>query len=479
MRSSLLVGARRPTEVPEMTVKTVLMIAHDFPPIRTSGIYRPLKFAKYLSDFGWKPVIVSAQPFGLGSLDPSMLRELPENVEVVRTLRPSLLDWEARLYRAVLRRDPRDANDSVVPTGPIAPPSGETTASWRKAILRTVLSPMRAILQHALYFPDDANLWAWHAYRAAAHVIRRQRVDAIFSTSSPASAHLVGAALSKRFDLPLIADFRDPWTRNIPRQHDPKLRRVLERQLEITVLKRASGIVYISDRLADLARTAFPMISASKFHVIENGFDEGDFAQAPAYASSPNSRLELLNVGTIYGSSGFESILSAMEQLHAASTETAPSLRHIGPVSSGQRQRLSALSALGALELTGVIAHDLIAERMVAADVHILTVPDGAEDRPPNIPGKLYEQLRSGRPILFVGPESDTSKHILDSGAGWVFRADQRDAVIAKLTELAEAKRAGTLRSGAPAAGVVQFERRELTRQLAERLSAVASSEAS
>lgn len=455
-----------------MTHKSVLIIAHDFPPIRTSGIYRPLKFAKYLPEFGWQPVVVSAQPFGVGALDDSMLRELPADVEVIRAERPSMLDWEARVYKRLLRRDPREltrVSKSADHTGKPAPAPG---TSWRNLLLRGVLSPARALLQHALYFPDDANLWARHAYQAAAEVVGRRKIDAIFSTSSPASAHLVAAALSRRFSIPWVADFRDPWTRNIPKQHDPALRRAIERRVEIAVLRRASQIIYISDRLAELAREAFPMVPASKFHVIENGYDESDFSGAGAYCASPDQPLTMLNVGTIYRSTGFESLLAVIEQLHADQPSLAPRLEHVGPLFSDQRQRLAKLDELGAVSLSGVVSHDRIAAMMVRADVHVLTVPDGAVDRPANIPGKLYEQLRSGRPILYVGPENDTSRHIANADAGWVFRAEQREELATKLTELVAAKRIGSLPHGALPSRVGHFERRQLTRLLSDRLIA-------
>ena len=455
-----------------MTQKSVLIIAHDFPPIRTSGIYRPLKFAKYLPEFGWQPVVVSAQPFGVGALDDSMLRELPPDVEVIRATRPSMLDWEARIYQTLLRRDPRQLAQVSKPADATLTPAVPSTKSWRKLLLRGVLSPARAMLQHALYFPDDANLWARHAYRAAVEVVECRKIDAMFSTSSPASAHLVAAALNRRFNIPWVADFRDPWTRNIPKQHDPALRRAIERRVEIAVLRRASEIIYISDTLAELAREAFPMVPASKFHVIENGYDESDFSGAGDYSASPDQPLTMLNVGTIYKSTGFESLLAVIEQLHADQPSLAPRLEHVGPLFSDQKQRLARLDEFGSVSLSGVVPHDRIASIMVRADVHVLTVPDGAVDRPANIPGKLYEQLRSGRPILYVGPENDTSRHIANAEAGWVFRADQREAIAQKLAELVAAKRSGSLPHGAPPSRVGHFERRQLTRQLSDRLVA-------
>ena len=58
-------------------MRTVLIIAYDFPPLRTSGVYRPLKFAKYLPEFGWRPIILTVSNYGDAQTDASLLRDLP------------------------------------------------------------------------------------------------------------------------------------------------------------------------------------------------------------------------------------------------------------------------------------------------------------------------------------------------------------------------------------------------------------------
>lgn len=460
-----------------MPEKRVLLIAHDFPPIRSSGIYRPAKFAKYLPEFGWTPVVLSAEPFGTGTRDDSLLSQLPSGIRIHRANRPSLIDAEAELYLRLFGRDPRpDAVPPAVahqhPNAAVPPRAGH---SIKSILLSRILSPARRALQHVLYFPDDANLWALEALRLGRRILSAERVDVIYSTSSPASSHLVGHLLSRQFGIPHVTEFRDPWSRNIPRRLDPPLRKMVERRLEHRVLRHAARIIYISDRLAQQARETFADLPADRFVVIENGYDEADFGSLPPFHRAPGLPLRLLNVGTIYSSAGFEAVLQSIEQVRRDRGPDAIRLIHVGPLLGDQKERLSAPDIADCVELRGTVPHSQIATLMNSVDIHLLTVPDGDESRPANIPGKVYEQLRSGRPILYVGARGDSWNRVADAAAGWTLTPQEQASLTELLQSLVDQATQGTLRSGALRERVQRFERRELTRALADVLDAAAS----
>src|SRR5262245_24596561 len=77
--------ARRPAFYSESAMtKRVLMVAYLFPPIANSGTQRPLKFAKYLSNYGWQPTVLTAARLESHATDAALLDEIPANVCVVR-----------------------------------------------------------------------------------------------------------------------------------------------------------------------------------------------------------------------------------------------------------------------------------------------------------------------------------------------------------------------------------------------------------
>jgi len=63
----------------------VLMIAYHFPPLRgSSGIQRTLRFCRYLPEFGWNPVVLTAHPRAYDDVDMASVREIPAGVAVHR-----------------------------------------------------------------------------------------------------------------------------------------------------------------------------------------------------------------------------------------------------------------------------------------------------------------------------------------------------------------------------------------------------------
>src|SRR5690349_24233327 len=63
----------------------VLMIAYHFPPLRgSSGIQRTLRFCQYLPEFGWTPLVLTANERAYESVDQASLREIPEGLVVRR-----------------------------------------------------------------------------------------------------------------------------------------------------------------------------------------------------------------------------------------------------------------------------------------------------------------------------------------------------------------------------------------------------------
>ncbi len=74
--------------------RTALLLAHSFPPISTAGVFRILRFVKYLPEFGWRPVVV-ASPTRHGNVlrDEALLKQVPPNTIVYRPSMPNPEAW--------------------------------------------------------------------------------------------------------------------------------------------------------------------------------------------------------------------------------------------------------------------------------------------------------------------------------------------------------------------------------------------------
>jgi hypothetical protein len=168
-------------------VKRLLSIAYFFPPLGGGGCQRTLKLVRYLEPAGWTSAVVTVKDPDYWILDPSLLDEVPSSCEIIRASALTSQRMLGLLRGAGVR---------------VEEPQGRRRPEVFRALRR---------LQNLVAIPDGYRPWARAAERAAAERVSRGGIDALWTTSSPESAHLAGLALKRRFRLPWVADFRDPW----------------------------------------------------------------------------------------------------------------------------------------------------------------------------------------------------------------------------------------------------------------------------
>jgi glycosyltransferase involved in cell wall biosynthesis len=446
----------------------VLLVAYEFPPVRSSGVYRPLKWARYLPEFGWEPVILTACNPRAVEYDYSLMAELPPDIALRRVPAIELDRLEQLVYDRVFQRSRGKAAllDSFPGLGAASSDASGHSLSWRG------VSRVARWARSFLYVPDARIGWLPAAVVAGL----RTRFDAIVTTSPPASTHLVGLILAGLTRKPWIADFRDPWTDNFDVLDLPPFRHRWDRVLEALVLRRAARIVNVGASFSALSRQSFPGIPAAKHVVIPNGYDESDFAgleAAPASLHSREAPLRLVNVGTIYSNSAFNTFLDGLERVLREEAGPAPSviLELIGggqDLTPAQIQRLTTPPFAGHVVRQDFMPHREALQAMMAADV-LLLIPSGGTPRTSGyvIPGKTFELMRCGRPILMIGWPGEAADIVTRSGLGELVLGDQPDGVADAIRRFRERKRQDGL-SVSPDWGFIrQYERRHLTARLA------------
>lgn len=161
-------------------VKRVLMIAYHYPPVRgSSGVQRTLKFSRYLADYGWEPIVLTAHPRAYSGIGNDQLHEVPEHITVKRAF---ALDTARQLS-------------------------------------------FRGAYPGFLALPDRWVSWWLGAVPAGLNLIRKYKPTVILSTYPIATAHLIGLTLARLTGLPWIADFRDSMTEEA-HPTDPNVRRI-------------------------------------------------------------------------------------------------------------------------------------------------------------------------------------------------------------------------------------------------------------
>lgn len=392
---------------------------------------RTLKFARYLPELGWDVEVLTVRASTYDVLDPSMLEQVPEQVAVHRTFCPN--------------------------------PSKHLSIGGRYPGIFDFLD------RFAYWFPF--GVWKGR------QLLHQRRFDVIYSTSPTRTAHLIAGTLARRFGIPWVCDFRDPW---LDPTTEPRMRQALAgntrvkflRARERNILRTATRVILnTAPAKSDLARR-YAELDPDRFEVLPNGYDEADFTGVSAARRTvPDGCLVLLHSGEIYPVTRDPyPLIDALASLVESGTIGANEV-HLRFIGSGMalesesfRTWLAAHSMEQMVSIERRMAHEPCIAEMLAADVLLLlqcTVEANMQ-----VPAKFYEYLRAGKPMLALAPAaSATAQLTAECRAGWVLDSQDVNGLRAALLEMIELHRKGALKSDRPRA--TRFERRQLTGRLA------------
>lgn len=389
-----------------MTRKRVLLISYHFPPVGGAGVQRPAKFAKYLPQHGWDVSVLQAENPSVPLLDESLLRDLPEDLVVVkaRTLEPGY-----------------------------AAKSGTESDTARRSFTGTIKSFVRGIARRVLQ-PDPQILWYPAARKAALELLRGTRHDVILATAPSYSNLVLGASLSRATGIPLVADYRDEWDlssaywENAPRD---RISHMIQQRMQRRVLRTASAIVATTE--ASTRRIALRATEAAASPIAEciyNGWDHNDIpasGSATTPARDQSSRLRLVYTGTLWNLTSIAPLRAALESLAVRRPDLARrvDLVVLGRKTPEQTAELKAIETTGAMVDSREYApHAVALDTMRDADVLLLLLSDvpGAERV---APAKLFEYMAIARPMLAITPDGETAAIVREIQPGaWCAAGD-------------------------------------------------------
>ena len=336
----------------------LLILAHAFPPENISGAARPYRFYRYLPEYGVSPVVITA----------SAQRDKQINVHFVRDV-------------------PRDYP--------------RQTLTWHiERLVRKLLLPGALGLT-----------WSRHAALRAQKLVPAPERTVVFSTSPPLSTHLAAAQIKKKLGIPWIADFRDPLN---PASSPAGRKTNIYSLLEAYIVRHADALIANTDAMLKLWCDQYPD-QRQKFHVIWNGFDPSD-SVTPA-AIPPRPYKHLVHLGELYDGRHPAPILSSIQRLVANGgiAQNSLHLSLIGPSSDEAIPNIEILRQLidiGIVEyIPTLIPRDEARCIACTADALLLLQPQSAVQ----VPAKLFEYIRVGRPILAYIKRNSPVEYILNN----------------------------------------------------------------
>jgi glycosyltransferase involved in cell wall biosynthesis len=350
-----------------MKKKTLLIIGYYFPPVGMSGTQRVAKFAKYLPENGWQAVVLTVKPILYFSHDKSLLQDIGDT-PVIRT---ESLDPQRILYRFGNRK--------------------KTAAAGRSTGLMTLNK-----LLSFFCLPDLKRLWHFHAMRAARKLHKEYCFDAIFSTSPPHSVHLLARHISRKYQIPWIADFRDSWAGGVVVHEPTLLHRYMNKRFQRSVVKRADAIVGVTMGIVD----QLLLDNEKKNYYIPNGFDPDDF---PAANRRAMRQFVFCHCGSVTQFSHPGPLLEAIQLLLKRKPDLKTNLlfQFVGYDALGNfRDMVRQFGLDQVVQVISYKSHRQALQYVVDADALVLIACGRKEDR--FIPGKTYEYIGAQKNILAI-----------------------------------------------------------------------------
>lgn len=389
-------------------VKSVLYITVDFPPYRTSGIYRPTRFGNRWIERGADVTVLTVSRHMSEQTDESMRKKIDPRMRVIRCRTPLLKRFTRRAYKKY-RQMAKDTETTDADAGIKA--GGSVFA----ALKRYLLSPIYRIIQNVLFVPDEYILWVPFAVVAGYRAIKRYKCDVIFASSPPHSVQLVGLALRYLTKLRYVVDFRNSWTDN--KVYSWSFSRRIDSFWEKKTLLRSDLIVTMSpgDRDRLLAyREDFVSVPVVP---VTNGYAEEDFSgiTIPEKRDGP---VQIVHLGTVYGRSG----LLFLERFRLYVVEKKPEPTDVCVVFVGVKEEalveyVERMELRRFVQFAGFIRHDDVPRYLAEeADIQLVLTVGDKFFTPGVLPGKIFEYMRIGKPILHIGQEGDTHDFLQESG---------------------------------------------------------------
>ncbi len=289
------------------------------------------------------------------------------------------------------------------------------------------LENIRKVFRMLVHHTGDLA-WMEAAEQLGNSLARDVNYDVIVSSGPPHLAAEGARRISKRFGIPLVVDFRDPWAQIDMLQQDvaTPLHFSLATHYERKIMRRASLVVMNTDAATRAMRMAYPSCNVV---TVRNGFD-GTHPTA-----NHGAKFVALYAGAIYLDRDPRPLLRAL-RMAASRTSISPEtfvLRFIGGTSQFGGSSLQSLAADAQVEqlvqVTGQLKRDELHRQMAEAAL-LVNLPQGARLC---IPSKVYEYLNFPAWILAMEPEVSATRDLLSSTSADVVDPDDTEAIAAVL----------------------------------------------
>lgn len=386
----------------------ILIVTYYWPPSGGPGVQRHLKFAKYLPKFNIEPIILTVKNPTYPIKDPSLEKEVAQNVKVYKT-------------------------KTIEPFGIYAGLSGKPAESIKPTIElkgETARSKIGCWIRGNIFIPDARVGWILTARKKARELVDFLNISTVITTGPPHSVHFIGKFVREKTGVQWIADFRDPWSQIYYNQILPRTKYAdqIDKIMESNILNSADEVVTVTPFQAK----KLSEINERNYRIIPNGFDHTDFDDLN-YSPNNTPPYIIRHIGCIGCSTIPVGFLHAVKELAG---KIQIRVEFIGEVNHQLPEIIKELELEDTVFFNEYQPHQRAIKSMCSSDILLLSVPD-VEQIQHHIPGKLYEYIGSGRPVFLLGPpDGDAAKILEKENAGITCKFDDTKTIKNELINL-------------------------------------------
>jgi len=363
--------------------RSVLILSPHFPPSMLAGVHRARHLARHLPVHGWRPIVVRAhERCYVEPGDPDLAALVPANLEQVRTGA-----LPARLCR--------------------------------------------------LAGVGDIGLRAWpYLRRAIDRLIVTEQPSAVLITGSPFYPMLLTRGITRRFGVPVVLDFQDPWVAHQGAAYAVGTKawaaHSLAVALEPSAVRHAAFVTSVSDVQNEDMSSRYPWLDRERTAAIPIGVDPDDFAAlrdrsvAVGETQFDPALVNFNYIGSYWprAAPSICRVFTALALLRKESPSLASRLRlnFVGtdptPGSAGVRKVLPLAVAAGVGDLVSEFPQRLPYLQALGLLAHSDVLLLIGSDEPHYTASKIYPALMSGRPYLSLFHQASSAHKVLVAAGG-------------------------------------------------------------
>ncbi len=383
-------------------MKKVLVLTYYWPPSGGAGVQRWLKFVKYMREFGWEPIVYTAQNGEMPVVDESLLNEIPKGIEVIK--KPI---WEPySIYKKFIGRKKDDKINASFLNENKKAGFTEKISVW---------------IRGNFFIPDARKFWIKPSIRFLSNYVIKNNINVVISSGPPHSMHMIALGLKSKYPkIKWLADFRDPWT-NIDFYDKLMLSSLADtkhKRLEKNVLQEADIVVSVGNSMSEefkeiVKQDGFNRLE--KFKVITNGFDTDDLN---SNNSIKDIKFSLAHIGTLVKDRNPLILWKVLSQLVKTNSKFAQELeiKLVGKVDYFVMEQINFYGLKPYLTKIDYLPHNIVIEEQKKSHVLLLLV-NNTKNAKGILTGKIFEYLAANVPILAIGPTDGDLSIILKNTA--------------------------------------------------------------